>query len=222
VAHEVRNPVAIIFGALSQLQRAERNEVDAKLLEIVGEEAERLKQLVARLLDAVRPFALQYSHHTARHIIESAVSQVTTGTRVAATQVDLASVPTDEVECDEILLIQAISNLVQNALAATGRRSPVRVRASVESSLPIMLRVEVTDDGEGVPLEARARLFTPFFTTRATGTGLGLVLVRRIAGAHGGTVDYAPPKGGGASFVLRVPLHARDAIPRLLIGTDVR
>lgn len=223
VAHEVRNPVAIIFGALANLQRAERNEEDAKLLGIVGEEAERLKQLVARLLDAVRPFDLQYTHQTARHVIEAAVSQVTTGTHVATTQVELASVPAEVVECDEVLLIQAISNLVQNALAATGRRSPVRVRASVEeASFPAMLRVEVTDDGEGVPPEARARLFTPFFTTRATGTGLGLALVRRIAGAHGGTVDYAPPDGGGASFVLRVPLHASDAIPRRLIGNVVR
>jgi two-component system, NtrC family, sensor histidine kinase HydH len=175
------------------------------------------------LLDAVRPFELQYSRHEVRQVVRDAIAQVTAGTGVAATQVELVNAPAEEVECDAILLGQAISNLVQNALVANGRRSPVRVHAAVEStSQPATLRVEVADDGDGVALEARPHLFTPFFTTRATGTGLGLALVRRIAGAHGGTVDYEPPPGGGASFVLRVPLRAEDGSPKRLLGVDLR
>ncbi|CAN5874700.1 hypothetical protein BH11MYX4_BH11MYX4_66380 [soil metagenome] len=223
VAHEVRNPVAIIFGALATLQRAARSEEDAKLLGIVGEEAERLKQLVARLLDAVRPFELQYSRCAVEHIVRAAIAQVTSGAGASPTQVELECAPAEEVECDEILLGQAISNLVQNALVATGRRSPVRVRATVERDAgPATLRVEVADDGDGVPLDARPRLFTAFFTTRATGTGLGLALVKRIAGAHGGSVDYEPQPGGGATFVLRVPMRAGDSVPRRLLGDDLR
>jgi signal transduction histidine kinase len=223
VAHEVRNPVAIIFSALASLQRGERNEEDGKLLGIVGEEADRLKQLVTRLLDAVRPFELQYTRQAAARVVRSAVTQVTAGTGVAPTEVELVSAPSDEVECDEILLGQAISNLVQNALIAEGRASPVRVTVSVEQEPQTMLRVEVADDGNGVSVEARPRLFTPFFTTRATGTGLGLALVKRIAGAHGGTVDFAPPPlGRGATFVLRVPMRARNATPRHLLGADVQ
>lgn len=115
------------------------------------------------------------------------------------------SAPADEVECDDVLLGQAISNLVQNALVADGRTSPVRVQASVDrSTRPAMLRIEVADDGNGVPADVRPRLFTPFFTTRAT----RLALVKRIAGAHGETVDYEPPATRGASFVLRVPLQS--------------
>ena len=208
VAHEVRNPVAIIFNALATLQRARRNEEDATLLGIVGEEAERLKQLVARLLDAVRPFELQYSRRAAGELVRGAISQVTSSAGVPATQVELVAAPADELECDEVLLGQAISNLVQNALVAPGRRSPVRVQASFEpSGRPEVLRIEIADDGEGVPPEARPRLFTPFFTTRATGTGLGLALVKRIAEAHGGTIAYEPQDVRGASFVLRVPLR---------------
>lgn len=228
VAHEVRNPVAIIFGALTTLKRTARSEDDAKLLSIIDEEAERLKHLVTRLLDAVRPFELEYSRHDVGQVLRDAITQVTSGTGAAPTQVVLAAAPTEEVECDAILLGQAIANLVQNAIVANGRRSPVSVRATLEpatlepSSQPAMLRVEVADDGDGVALEARPLLFTPFFTTRATGTGLGLALVKRIAGAHGGTVDYEPSPGGGASFVLRVPLRAQDSSPKRLLGGDVR
>jgi len=223
VAHEVRNPVAIIFGALATLQRAARSEEDAKLLGIVGEEAERLKQLVTRLLDAVRPFELRYARCAAGELVRDAISQVTAGMGVAPTEVELESAPTEELECDEVLLGQAISNLVQNALVASGRRSPVRVIVSVEtSSRSPMLRVGVADDGEGVPPDMRPRLFTPFFTTRATGTGLGLMLVKRIVGAHGGTIDYEPRASGGACFVLRVPLRARDASPIALPGEEER
>lgn len=227
VAHEVRNPVAIIFGALAGLKQnaraTERSaEEEAKLLGIVHEEADRLRQLVSRLLDAVRPFELQYSRCAASDLLRTAISQVTTSEGVSATQVELASAPSQEIECDEILLGQALANLVHNALVAPGRRSPVSVQASIDSSEPVMLRVAILDDGDGVPPDLRVRLFTPFFTTRATGTGLGLVLVKRIAGAHGGTVDFEPPRDRGATFILRVPLRAADAQPKHLLGTEVR
>ncbi|MDB4933775.1 MAG: Flagellar sensor histidine kinase FleS [Labilithrix sp.] len=223
VAHEVRNPVAIIFGALTALERTPRSDEDATLLGIVGEEADRLKQLVTRLLDAVRPFELQYSRRAAREVLRAAIAQVTSGAGVAASQVELVAAPSDDVECDQILLGQAISNLVQNALIASGRRSPVRVEATLEPrARPEMLRIAIDDDGDGVPIDARPRLFTPFFTTRATGTGLGLALVKRIAEAHGGSVAYEPPAERGASFVLRVPLRElARASPRLPASPEV-
>jgi signal transduction histidine kinase len=217
VAHEVRNPVAIIFGALTTLQRRTREAEDATLLGIIDEEAQRLKQLVSRLLDAVRPFELQYSKVAVEAVVRGAVGQVTAGAGAAPDQVELVSVPLDDVECDAVLLEQAISNLVQNALIAHGRRSPVRVTVSVEPGAgPETLRIEIVDDGEGVPPDAQHRLFTPFFTTRAAGTGLGLALVKRIVEAHGGTVAYESPPAGGASFVVRVPLRERDAAAHLL------
>jgi signal transduction histidine kinase len=127
------------------------------------------------------------------------------------TDVDVASVPAEPMECDEVLLGQAVSNLVSNALESSGRRSAVQVRAMVEEAPEPMVRLEVTDDGHGVAEENRDKLFSPFFTTRATGTGLGLTLVKRIAEAHGGSVAFEQPEGGGARFVLRVPARAPRA-----------
>lgn len=223
VAHEVRNPVAIIYGALSTLQKPVRTEDESKLLGIIGEEAVRLKELTTRLLDAVRPFDLQYSRASGRALVDTAVARALAGAGVPSSEAHVTHSSPDEVECDEVMLVHAIANLVENAILATGRRSPVRVRATTDlAEANAFLRIEVADDGHGVPVESRARLFTPFFTTRATGTGLGLVLVKRIAVAHGGTVDYQPSDGEGASFVLRVPLRAAKESPHYLSGDDLR
>ncbi len=218
VAHEVRNPVAVMFGALATLRKKARDEQDESLLAIVDEEANRLQQLVKRLLDAVRPFELQYSRVAISRLLEAPIAQVVGSTGIPPGEVVLTIAGTGEIECDELLLVQAISNLVQNAVEASGRRSPVQIRARIDDET---LRVEVSDDGDGVRPESRARLFKPFFTTRATGTGLGLALVKRIAGAHGGTVDHTSPQGGGACFVLRVPLNAAGVPSRPLVGSDL-
>ena len=202
VAHEVRNPLAIIYGALATLRRQPRTGDDALALGIVEQEAERLKRLVVRLLDAVRPFELQYRSRPLDELVTDAVALATGSAGRPRTDVDVASVPAEPMECDEVLLGQAVSNLVSNALESSGRRSAVRVRAVVEEAPESMVRLEVTDDGDGVAEENREKLFSPFFTTRATGTGLGLTLVKRIAEAHGGSVAYEQPEGGGARFVL--------------------
>jgi signal transduction histidine kinase len=100
---------------------------------------------------------------------------------------------------DEQKVHQALVNLISNAVQATGRRGPVLVRVTVEGEGAPMLRVDVIDDGDGVPLELRERVFAPFFTGRAKGTGLGLAVVRRVAEAHRGSATVEPTPGGGAN-----------------------
>lgn len=213
VAHEVRNPVAIIFGALSALRKRTRDASDEEVLAIVEQEAQRLERLVVRLLDSVRPFALQYTREPIAELVTEAVTAATAAAGISRDEVEIAPLPTDSLDGDGVLLGQAVLNLIANALDANGRRSPVKVRALVQAA---HLRVEITDDGEGVAEANAGRLFTPFFTTRATGTGLGLALVKRIAEAHGGTVIHEKPPSGGASFVMSVPLVAPVAKDAML------
>ena len=98
--------------------------------------------------------------------------------------------------CDEQLVRQAVINLITNAMQASPEEV-VDVRAELESREPPTVRIVVVDRGGGVPADIVPRLFTPFFTTRAAGTGLGLAIVRRVAEAHGGDVQLAPPEGPG-------------------------
>jgi signal transduction histidine kinase len=216
VAHEVRNPLAVVFNALAGLRRFPAAHEDATvLLGIIEQEANRLKRLVATLLDAVRPFEPQIAPHALAAIVEDSVA-LSTGRAEhhrddVTVQIEIAIGTT--YPCDDVLLTQALSNLVSNALDAPGRSAPVLVRVTTNAGEGAV-RFEVTDDGTGVAEVDRDRIFSPFFTTRATGTGLGLTLVKRIAEAHQGSVALEVPAERGARFVLELPATAKPAISR--------
>ncbi|MDB4996957.1 MAG: Flagellar sensor histidine kinase FleS [Myxococcaceae bacterium] len=203
VAHEVRNPVAVIFNALVTLKSplVRETSTDASLLRIIGEEASRLNRMVTVLLDFARPQPLEVRLVALDDIVRAALEAAAVGRDPSDVVLDTGEGDC-HIACDEQLVHQALVNLVGNALAAPARRSPVRVEVAPGDT---GVAIRVIDDGVGVPPEQAARLFTPFFTTRPTGTGLGLAVVARIARAHGGTASHEPTTGGGATFVVWLP-----------------
>ena len=102
-------------------------------------------------------------------------------------------------------LQQAITNLTQNAVDAVGKGGHVWVRTRPESR---NVRIEIADDGPGIPREAMARIFTPFFTTKEVGKGmgLGLTITRQVIKQHGGTLEVDSTLGQGTTFTIRLPL----------------
>lgn len=204
VAHEVRNPVAVILNAAAAMRR-NPDERD-RLLGIVEEEAGRLTQMVTDLLAFARPTSVRLAEEPLAPIIQSALDAVRQGSGKTAVDVD---VDLDErlppVLCDVHLLRQAIVNLVTNAIQAPDRKSPVRVMATMTDEPGV--RLEVIDDGAGVDAADAERIFRPFFTTRPTGTGLGLAVVQRVVEAHGGKLLHRVTPGGGATFEVDLPLH---------------
>lgn len=197
VAHEVRNPLAVVFNALAGLRKGPAASPDhERLLAIAQEEAERLRDIVSELIDFARPRSL---HFTAVDLGEAARGAATAACEACGVGADEAKVSVSSrvgaFDCDERLVRRALVNLVTNALQAEGRRGPVEVAVDeTEGGAAIV----VTDDGRGVDESVRERIFTPFFTTRATGTGLGLAVVQRCAEAHGGAVDVGAASEDGA------------------------
>jgi len=204
VAHEVRNPLAVVFNATSGLRKATPGSSDhGALVDIVQEEAERLRDLVADLLEFARPRPPVLALAAIEDIVRGAVDAACSGTGAGVDSVALdlpEGVPA--MACDERLVRQAVANLVSNALQTVDRRGPVRVEVV---DLGERVAVRVVDDGRGVSAELRERIFTPFFSTRPTGSGLGLAVVRRCADAHGGDVLLTTTPGGGATFELQLP-----------------
>ncbi|MGC4121197.1 MAG: PAS domain-containing protein [Myxococcales bacterium] len=208
VAHEVRNPLGVVFNAVATLKRHPAADLKSReMLEIIGAEADRLNRMVGALLELARPPQASFGPANIERMAASAIDAARAIADPAGeVQLTLAQ-PLPESCLDEHLVNQALANLVCNALQAAGRQRPVEVRVELvgRETVESALRFHVVDDGAGVPADIADRIFAPFFTTRATGTGLGLTVALRVAEAHRGTVRHTPTPGGGATFTLEIP-----------------
>jgi two-component system sensor histidine kinase HydH len=157
----------------------------------VVDEAVRLERLTQDLLSFVRTGE-----------INRAPVQLATLARDAAVAVSPAievSTVDAEVSLDSARIHQVLVNLLENAVAAG---PPVRLTLTRDG---VMLVIEVTDAGAGVPLEDREKVFEPFFTNKTQGTGLGLAIARRVVELHRGTLTVGDAPGGGARFRIEIP-----------------
>jgi PAS domain S-box-containing protein len=206
VAHEVRNPLGVIFNALTVLNREQKH----PLLDVIGEEADRLNRIVADLLDFARPCEARLSaDESISTVIQQALQSMDLARRLITVTVEL-SPEADNLPMDSRLIRQLLNNLFENAVQAMpgGGRLDIRTRPHGSS-----LELLVADTGPGVPKEVQDKIFTPFFTTKATGTGLGLAVVKRIAESHGGTVVLGNGRAGGCEFRVRFPMLFATSVP---------
>ncbi|MFL5348815.1 MAG: ATP-binding protein [Hyalangium sp.] len=211
VAHEVRNPLGVIFNAVTSLRRLLKVEGDAAmLLDILSEESDRLNRMVADLLDFTRPREpILQPEDMGRVLMDSVeAARVQSGPDAQSVtfkvEVEQALSP---VRMDRRLIRQAFINVFVNAIHAMPQGGLVTVLARREQHEGRdWLRTDVTDQGMGIPSELIHRVFEPFFTTKAQGTGLGLAVVRRILDEHGGEISVASTPGRSTTFTIRLPL----------------
>ncbi|MBN1612261.1 MAG: hypothetical protein JW940_36855 [Polyangiaceae bacterium] len=206
IAHEVRNPLAIIINAVAGLRRATATENDrATLLDIVEEESARLNGLVTHLLQYARPVKLTRSSFAPGELVRRAQSLADERHEV------LELVDSDDgvtsLRADAELLGLALDNVVSNSIQAMPGGGTIRivVRKDQLNGAPCA-RIEVRDTGHGMDEKVLSRAMDPFFTTHPSGTGLGLPIVQRIMEAHGGAVRLASQPGEGTSVTLLLPL----------------
>jgi signal transduction histidine kinase len=180
------------------------------LVDIIGEEAERLNRIVADLLGFARPSTANLRPAPLGPIVEEAVRAALAGKRDPSdVSWDLAP-DLPAVAVDAGLVRQALINVVLNAAQAMPRGGRLCVRTSAAEG---WATIEVTDTGHGIPPGLRERIFEPFFTTRTSGTGLGLAIVKHVVEVHGGAIDVSPGPEGGTRFALRFPLVPGLASP---------
>ncbi len=218
VAHEVRNPLGAIYSSLGTLRRMVRLDGDSIMLfDILQEEAARLNRLTIDLLDWVRPLRPETRPQLLAPILDRALQaarrSVPPPGEPSTIDVEIVFAPeVPRVPLDEQLFSMALVNVLANALQSMprGGRLGVVVRPTLDAEQP-WLSIAVSDTGPGIPPEIIGRIFEPFVTTRATGTGLGLALTKRILDGHGGAIDVSSTPGKGATFTLRLPLAAEPA-----------
>jgi signal transduction histidine kinase len=213
IAHEVRNPLAVIVNAVAGLRRVSGSEEDRGiLLSIVDEEAARLNRLVTDLLRFARPVSVKRSPVSLGELAKRSRSQVLDGHEIV---VSIAGDPEIQtVWVDPNLFRLVFDNLVQNACQSMrgGGRVDIVVTRGVLPTGPAV-SIQIKDHGHGMEPEVRERALDPFFTTRPSGTGLGLPIVQRIVEAHGGQLAIESEEGAGTSVTLFLPLGAPPEEP---------
>ncbi len=208
MAHEVRNPVGAIMNALALLKREGPASPNGEaLLSIISEETARLEHLVTQLLDFGRPFAPRPTAFALEELTRRAVRLLTARGELAERHLDLPKTEGTMAWLDPDLAELAFVNVLRNAAQST--TPDARVRLSVETT-EVCVRWIVEDEGPGISEEIKKRLGQPFVTTRATGTGMGLAVVRRIMEASGGRVSLGSAAAGGAQVTLEFPRPPND------------
>ena len=206
LAHELRNPLASISGCVELLRGAQGlSEEDGRVLGIVLRETGRLDALLTRFLEFSRPTPPSRRRADLAAVAGETLDMFAADPAAAGLRLDRALVPTPAVVNPDQLR-QVVLNLLSNAAQAlreSGKGGRIRVACEPAADGGAVLAVE--DDGPGIPPEIAGRMFTPFFTTKARGTGLGLAVVQRIVDGHGGSVSVQSTPGAGARFVVRLP-----------------
>ena len=216
IAHEVRNPLAIIKNAVSGLRRPTLRDSDRSVLfEILEEEVDRLNNLVRDLLDYARPVAPKAEDVDLVRLARESAEAVRDGLDQPERITIVVDAPdARHIKGDPALLRQALSNLATNAVHAMPPGGVITIRAAVEGSPPT-LRLELQDTGIGMDRSALLKSKDPFFTTRPAGTGLGLAIVERVIRNHGGSVELHSSPGAGTTVTLRLPCDRLSNPPEL-------
>jgi PAS domain S-box-containing protein len=207
IAHEFRNGLATIHGYGKLLDPALLPPQFQPYVQGIRQETEALGQVVTNFLNFARPARLSLATHDLRSIVERAADDLRPEARQLHGEITVSG-EFGHVDADDVLLRQAFSNLVRNAVEACqgGSVTPsIRVEGVLDPAQGVA-RVNVIDNGPGVPSDERDRVFRPFFTTKKTGTGLGLALVLKIVVTHNGRVLVTNSPGGGACFQVTLPL----------------
>ncbi len=207
IAHEVRTPLGILRTSAQVLKRSigDRDPKEVELADMLVDETDRLSRVVSELLDLARPRSPSSRSTPLGPVLERAVEFVRAQAEEKGVQLRLDIDPdASPAWCDTEQIYQVALNLVINAVQSleSGGSATVRL-ADVDST---MVGFEITDDGPGIPEDIQESIFAPFFTTRESGTGLGLALVERIVASHGGAISVTSRPGEGAAFRVVLPV----------------
>jgi two-component system, NtrC family, sensor histidine kinase HydH len=198
IAHELRNPLASLKGHAQLLaERLPAEGRERKKAERIVLEAQRLETLSGDLLDFSRRGPIDRRETDPAALLRGAAESVDASRIVLSLEDAPQRFPLDAER-----VRQALTNLLLNAVQASPDGAPATARVAMEGEGLIFT---VRDRGPGIPAADLERIFEPFYTTRPTGTGLGLAVAQRIVQMHGGTLTAANDPGGGASFRMAIP-----------------
>ncbi|MBS1114314.1 MAG: sensor signal transduction histidine kinase [Nitrospirae bacterium] len=197
IAHEMRNPLAVISGYTKMLSK----KVDDSMkpaVDSIAKEVTVMDRIIADFLSFAKPTDLIVSEVDLKVLLEECLSSLEETSGGMTFSLNAEMLP--HIRADEVLLRQACTNLLQNAIESMPDGGALQINGFLDDSVSI----SITDTGHGIPESIRSKIFLPFYTTKERGTGLGLAIVHKIIVSHGG--DMKVDTGDkGTTFTIRLP-----------------
>jgi signal transduction histidine kinase len=202
IAHELRNPMGVIAGYIKLLTKKADNSLKLTV-DAISKEVVVMDRIISDFLSFTRPVELTISDIDLKAIIENCTTTIINKRIDIKLRLDMNGLPV--IKGDEVLLRQAFTNLIQNAVEAMPQGGELTVKASPSAgSSGDFLDVSISDTGHGITENIKEKIFIPFFTTKESGTGLGLAIVHNIVVAHGGNISV-DSSDKGTTFRIRFP-----------------
>ena len=232
LAHEIRNPIASIGVHCGILKNhLPENEKFQASVGMIATEVSKVDFIIRECLAFVRPAELDVRIFEMEKMVREVLERVTSVFPKTRFSLKIGIPPVTLAEGDKGLLEQAITNILSNAAEASGSGGEVEVSMSLvrhfsdllkvnrmaETILPgyadsekEFVKISIRDNGPGVPEDLGEKIFVPFFTTKKTGTGIGLPLAQKIVHSHGGILDMRSSPGEGAEFIIQIPVRQKS------------
>ncbi len=214
IAHELRNPMGVISGYADFLARSSKDSPSIEAAQSIRQEIKGMDDIIREFLNFSQPTELNVTEVDLPGLIDESFRALgNDGGKVKREALLDGNLPA--IEGDAVLLRQAFINLIKNAYEAMDGGGKLTIAAEVdkgdgpEAAERKFVRLDFRDTGSGIDPSAAGKIFTPFFTTKQRGTGLGLSLVQKIIVYHGGRVTASTSGGGGAVFSIYLPIKAR-------------
>ncbi|MGC8639247.1 MAG: sensor histidine kinase [Isosphaeraceae bacterium] len=203
IAHEVGNPLAALSSLVQMLKRRGPDPYTSEKLDLAGRQLHRIERTIRELVDFSRPASRSVTRTRIGEVVDEALGIAKyyqrTKERTISTEVS-PNLPPVLVVRDH--LTQVVLNLVLNAIDATDDQGHIHLQGRVDGPWVVL---SIQDDGRGISLADRCRLFQPFFTTKPHGTGLGLFVSRQILEEFSGTLTFRSEEGAGSTFTIQLP-----------------
>ena len=209
IAHEVGNPLASISSLVQLLNRRNIDDETRSKLLLVDDQLRRIQRTLRELVDFSRPVVYEQSRCDIHSVLDAASNIAKYYKRKKGKQIVTAyaaDVPFLMIVRDQ--LVQVFLNLILNAMDATEEGGTIEISSAFDSAI---LRIDIHDDGHGIAVESRARIFQPYFTTKETGTGLGLFVCRSIMEQNGGRIELSETSSCGTTFTVWLPATEDEA-----------
>lgn len=210
VAHSVRNPLTSVKMRLFSMERSvDLSDTQKEDFEVISEEIRNIDNIIRNFLAFSRPSKLKMQKASPSTVVDTTLRLLSQrldsyGVEVTVNRERrLAEISIDSEQLEEVLV-----NLIINSCEAMGSGGQIAIHERLETpnSLGQKVTIMVSDNGPGVPESVQDKLFEPFFSTKDEGTGLGLSIAARIVEEHGGSLRFDPTKGGGATFIITLPI----------------